>query len=644
MRARILVVFIFFFGIWVFVGLRAFYLQVFPNENIRHLRARQFETVVKLEPRRGDILDRNGNELATTVAAYSLFADPKIIKGPKKLASRLSSELNLPIKEVYSKLKNSQKRFVWIERRINQDVKSKIEAWRVSGLGFVEEGQRVYPHENLLSQTIGFVGREGNGLEGLEIKFENELRGLERKVNVRRDAFGRPLIANGQVFAERPGGATLQLTIDSELQYSLEEELRRATVDHEAERAMGVVLDAQTSEVLAIGAYPTFNPNTRSDLDAGYRRNPVVTDSFEPGSTLKTFTIAAALREGKIQPNTKYYCEKGKMKVGKRWIREADSKHQWEWLSVSQILEVSSNIGVAKIAFDLGEEKLRKAFADFGFGEKTGLEIPGETRGILPGIPWRQHHFSNISFGHGIAVSPIQMANAYAAIANGGILRQPTIIKSIVNAETKEPLPLSERRERRVFSESEAALLRLMLTGVTSSYGTGTKARVPGFIVAGKTGTAQKVDPNGRGYIKGTYISSFAGFVPANNPRFVIYVAVDSSKKGYYGSDVAAPIFNRVSESALRIWGVAPTIFAEKDLIKTKVVSKTRRHVEALVRETTIDTVPDLKGLTVREVIENLRGKKIDVEFKGNGLVMTTMPAQGERLTPGQKLKILLRE
>lgn len=639
MKSRIVFVFVVIALMLSVLLVRAFVLQVLPSDNLSKLRNKQFETVVKLEPRRGDIVDRKGKELAASVTSFSLYADPKLVKMPKRLSSRLAKVTDHTYRELLQKLSQKNKRFVWLSRRLSPETKAKIESWKESGIGFVEEGKRIYPNEGLLSQTLGFVGREGQGLEGLEARFEQELKGEKKQFSVRRDAFGRPLVSNGQLFTERPGGATLQLTIDSDLQYFLEQELMRALELHEAERAMGVVLDAQTSEVLAMAGVPTFNSNEVAESTPELRRNPIIMDAFEHGSTIKTFTIAAALREGIAQPNTKYYCEKGKMKVDNRWIRESDKKHEWEWLTVSEILEVSSNIGVTKMAFEMGQEKLRAAFLDFGFGERTGIEMNGETRGILPALPWRKHHFSNISFGHGLALSPLQIANAYAAIANGGVLKTPTLVKGLVNSDTGEVISNQSRPERRVLTPTQAGIMRLMLTGATSQFGTGTKARVPGFIVAGKTGTAQKVDPNGRGYMRGKYISSFAGFVPANEPKFVIFIAVDSAQKGYYGSDVAAPSFNKVAEYALRAWGITPSILAEENVLVSK---KTAPKIEAL-RGERLTVMPSLKGLTVREVSEMLRGQDLEIDIKGRGVVFNTWPKEGESIPENfRKIKLQL--
>lgn len=640
MRTRLVLVALGFLILWGALILRAFYIQVLPNEKLSKLRDRQFETVVRLEPRRGDIVDRSGRELAATVAGYSLFADPQVIRGPRATARKLAPILRQPVQQILPKLQG-ERRFVWVERQLSREVRERIEKLKLPGLGFVEEGRRIYPHETLFSHTLGFVGRDGRGLEGLERRFEAELRGESREVAVPRDARGRPLIANGQLFTERPGGATLQLTVDQELQYFLEQQLADARQTHEAARALGVVMDPKTGEILALGAVPGFDVNRATRIDPELRRNPVLMEAFEPGSTLKTFTIAAALREGIARPNSKVFCEKGRMKVDDRWIRESDPKHKWEWLTVNQVLEVSSNIGTTKIAFQLGQERLRKAFLDFGFGERSGLELAGETKGILPPLPWRKHHFSNISFGHGISVSPLQIVRAYAMIANGGLMVKPTLVTGFLDPHTKQLQRLPVEKPVRVLGEQDAAQVRMMLTGATSALGTGGRARVPGFVVAGKTGTAQKVDPNGRGYLKGVYVSSFAGFVPAHDPKFVIFIAVDAPKKGYYGSEVAAPVFNRVAEYALRKSGVAPTVLEDHNIIRASVPKPTDEIIAKLRREK-FDVVPDFRGLTLREVLDRLSEQDLEIEIKGKGQVAVTSPAAGHPLTPDRKLKIFL--
>ncbi|MBV2169009.1 MAG: penicillin-binding protein 2, partial [Bdellovibrio sp.] len=552
MKTRIVIIFVGILALWSMLILRAGYLQFLPNDRLNSLQNRQFQTKVTLQARRGAIVDSNGRDLAMSATAYSLYADPKILENRKMVAKKLAKVLNQNPEAIFAKIKDGNRRFVWIQRMLEQDKADEIKSWNLRGLSFVEEWRRVYPNETLLAQTLGFLGIEGQGLEGLELGYNQLLTGNQKKVMVKRDARGRPLINDGLMFTENPEGSELRLTVDADLQYRLESELVNAVSTFEADHAVGVILDAKTSAVLALASAPSFDVNKAMKSPAEHRRNKIVTDAFEPGSTMKTFVIAAALRDGLIQPNTKFYCEKGSFKVGDRVIREAESKEKFEDLTVAEILAVSSNVGTTKIAFKMGPDRLRQGLLDFGFGQKLGVDLPGEARGMVQALPWRQHLLSNISFGHGISVTPLQVANAFAAIANGGVLNTPYIVQSIRDVETGELTETKVKPIRRVLSAEQAAQMRAMLLGVTTKGGTGGNARVEGFMVGGKTGTAQKVNPNGRGYLKGAYISSFGGFIPANDPKFVIYVAVDSPRKAYYGATVAAPLFSRVASYAVR--------------------------------------------------------------------------------------------
>jgi len=636
--------------------MRAAYLQFLPNDRLNSLQARQFQTKVTLQSRRGAIVDRNGRDLAMSAAAYSLYADPKIIENRKAAAKKLSKVLNQPYETVYAKIKDGNKRFIWIQRMMEQAQADEVKSWGIRGLSFVEEWRRVYPNENLLSQTLGYTGIEGEGLEGLELKFEKSLKGNDKKVSVRRDARGRPLINDGLMFIENPDGNELRLTVDYEMQYSLETELVRAVNEFDAESAVGVILDAKTSAVLALASAPTFDVNKATKTAAEVRRNRVVTDAFEPGSTLKTFVIASALKENLVQPNTKFYCENGSFKVGDKVIREAESHEKFKDLTVSEILAKSSNVGTTKIAFKMGPERLRQGLLDFGFGSKSGVDLPGEARGLMQGLPWRPHLLSNISFGHGVATTPLQIANAYAAIANGGILNTPYIIQSVRDGETGEVSETEPKQLRRVLTTEQAAQMRAMLLGVTTM-GSGQNARVDGFMVAGKTGTAQKVNPQGRGYLKGAYISSFAGFIPANDPRFVIYIAVDSPRKSYYGATVAAPIFARVASYAVRKEGVAPLMMAEQSVIRknsrsmatvaNKPIAKANSAAVAQSAEATVapetEGIPNLLNLSTREVLRRLSGKDLKVKFVGQGVVHEVFPAAGSSLPEDKNVTVILR-
>lgn len=627
--------------LWGVLGLRAAYLQFFPNDRLDARQSRLFQTVVNLQARRGAITDREGREMAMSSVVYSLYADPKIIENRKKVAKDVSKILDISSDVVFSKIKDKNRRFVWIERMLDKDKADAIKALDVRGLSFVEEYKRIYPNENLLSQTIGFIGSEGQGLEGIERLFDSQLKGNNRKISVRRDARGRPLLADGLVFAENPDGDDIRLTIDSELQFSLESELKNAIETFEAESAVGVVMDAKTSEVLALVSAPSFDVNKANSTPANIRRNRVVTDAFEPGSTMKSIVIAAALREKLLTPKTKYFCENGTYKIGKRTIKEAESHEKFGDMTVTEILQVSSNIGTTKIGFQLGDDKLRQALLDFGFGVKTGVDLPGEARGIVQELPWHQHLLSNISFGHGISATPLQIANAYAAIANGGVLNSPYIVSAVRNGETGELKENKPRPIRRVLTEEQALQMREMLMAVTEGKGTGKNAKVPGYLVAGKTGTAQKVNPNGRGYLPGAYISSFAGFIPANDPKYVIYVAIDSAKKSYYGGAVAAPIFSRIASYAVRKKGVAPQILGDVDVDASKggrspaskgVVKNSVKTAEFKVESVKLSVVPDLKGLTGREVLRRFIGQDVKLNMVGSGKVSNVYPAAGSEM------------
>lgn len=651
-RSRLILVFLLVVAGWTLVILRAAQLQILPNSKLAELKKRQYRSIVELPARRGVIADRNGKELAVTVPSYSIFADPSEIEKPKATSRLLAKKLGLLQPVVYEKIRNDEKRFAWIRRHLSKDAADEIKALHIRGIGTVEESLRVYPNERLLSQSIGFVGEEGNGLEGLELKYDSVMKGQSRKIKIEKDARGRPLLEDGRLFTDTPAGFDLQLTIDADLQYKLEKDLADAVTHHLADSAMGVILDAHTSEILAMANAPTFDPNRRHDTSPDTTRNRVVTDAYEPGSTIKAILIAGALRENTTKPNKKYFCENGEFKVDNRVIHEADAHHRFGWLTTSEILMHSSNIGATKIAFELGDARVRKIFADFGLGDRLGVDLPGESRGVLHPLPWRNHLLSNISFGHGMTATPLQIASAYAAIANGGWLREPHILKSMTNQELGEHKEIGAKDIRRVLTSEQAATMRLMLNATTSETGTGFSARVPGFPVAGKTGTAQKIQV-GRGYAKGQYISSFAGFIPANDPRYVIYVAIDNPRNQYYGGEVAAPLFSKVASYAVRQAGLAPVLLSEKSVvreIKTTDESHTRERSIAKIREMAKvldeddkNVTPDFSGLTLREVINRVRGTPIHIETSGRGVVSTTFPPAGQPLPPSKMVRVYLQ-
>lgn len=654
MKSRILILFAGAILLWILLITRAAFLQILPNQKLSQLKQKQFQTVINLQSRRGVILDRNGRELALSSAVSSLYADPKLIVNKKQIAKKLALVLGISYESVYTKIRDGKKRFIWIQRQLAPHKVAEIKSWNIRGLSFIEEFKRVYPNESLLASTIGIIGSEGQGLEGIELQYDQMLRGNPKKMTVRRDARGRALIVDGLMFADNPDGAEITLTIDSDLQFMLENELHHTIAEFAAEQAFGVILDAQTSEILAI-ASPSINSNITSNdglTKNEVRRNKVIADSFEPGSTMKTFVIAAALKNKLLAPNTRFNTENGKFKVGDKIIREADVHHKWSSLTASEILAYSSNIGTTKIAFSLGADKFRQSLEEFGFGAKLGVDLPGEAKGQLLPLPWRPHLLSNISFGHGVSSTPLQLANAYAVIANGGKLNKPKIVKSVKNIDTNETLEFKPEKLRDVISAEEASQLRLMLAGVTSPGATGSNARVDGFVVAGKTGTAQKVNPNGKGYMDKAYISSFAGFIPAVEPRFVIYIAIDHPQKNaYYGSQVAAPVFSRVASYAARKAGLAPVILTQKniapiksyEITKNKISLMNSKEIFSLPEIQKVSEIPELKNLTLREVYNKVRGQDLQIRVVGSGVVQEVSPPSGGPIPEDKKITIILK-
>jgi cell division protein FtsI (penicillin-binding protein 3) len=655
LKAKIITVFIFICFLWSLLIFRAAYLQFLPHDKLNSLKARQFQTVVTLPARRGTVFDTNGKELAMSSPSYSLYADPKILVDKKAVAEKVSKIISEPVKDILLKIKDPTKRFVWIDRLIGASEAEDIRNLKIKGLGLVEDWKRVYPNDSLLGSTIGFMGKEGQALEGLELFHDKELRGEKKKVIMRRDARGRPLVQDGLLFTETPQGKEMKLTIDSDLQYFVESEMAQTIREHDAEGGWAVVLDAKTSAIRAIASLPTFDPNNPQSASSFVRRNRAVTDTFEPGSTLKTFVIADAVDNKVIKPTTKIFCENGHFRIGKRIIREAEADHAQGTISVSEVLAYSSNIGTSKIALMLGDEKLKNGLLSFGFGEKSGVDLPGEAKGITVRLPWNDHLLANVSFGQGITVTPLQLANAYAVIANGGVLRKPYIVESVKDIETGETQTTESKEIRRVISEETAAKMRLMLAGVTADKGTGISARVSGYTVAGKTGTAQKIKNMGKGYMKGGYIGSFGGFIPAHDPKYVIFVGIDHPKKnGYYGSINAAPLFSKIASYAVRKSGINPEVMVESNLTKAIVTPvKKDKAIDRIIKITQDDTqskeeqptavVPYLKALSMREVISVVSQEKIQVKFIGTGKVESTYPEQGQLLGEDRQITVILK-
>jgi len=639
-KSRMLFVSYFLGLMFCILIIRSASLQLFPHTRLTQLKERLFETTVKITPRRGVIYDRYGKPLAISVPSQSLFADPYRVKQPYYVAKKLSSVLKLKRKLILSKLLNTQKRFVWIKRHLSEQELVKIKSFKLEGLHFLKESKRFYTKGRSLSQVLGFTDIDGNGLEGIEKKYDQILQGEEQRVLVKRDARGRLLFADFTPFIQQVSGFDVYLTIDSALQFYFEKELSRVVRQSQATSAMGVILSIDHSEVLSMVNIPNYDPNHPNQVThIKHRRNRVITDVFEPGSILKSFAAIAALQSG-MSPSKAYPTHNGKLKIGNHTISEADTYKQFDsHLDMTKILSYSSNVGAALMALDIGPEKLRQTLFNFGFGQKTGIDFQGEAKGLLRKLPWRPIETATVGFGHGISGTALQAANAYAAIARGGLFTQPRLIKQIRNAYNAEEKTFKEKVIRRVLTEEEAQTVTLMLTAVTEKQGTGFQARVPGYLTAGKTGTAQKVDLKKGGYKDSEYISSFIGFIPAHKAKYVIYVVIDGAQKDFYASTVAAPVFSKVSSYAVRKAGLSPMLFQDKNFILTRSnpnQKKTKRNLAF------VNQVPNLKGLTLREVLSKVQNQDIRLKIHGSNRVIRTIPFAGEPIPSGKTITVIL--
>ena len=535
------------------VGKRAFHLQVAEADHLRAMAEEQYLREIELPPRRGRILDRNGAELASTADVDSIYCNPRRLVDVHEASRRLAQVLGLDRRELEKKL--SQKRFfAWVKRKVTPDEVTAVRALNLPGMAFTREPRRFYPNRTLAATVMGQAGSDGRGLDGVELALDKHLRGSTSSVQGVRDALGRDLIVEGMGEAPNGVGSDVVLTIDRYLTFVTERALADATARHHAKSVIAVVMDPRSGEILAMGSTPTYNPNDPASSAEGGARNRAITDAFEPGSTMKTFTIASALDAGVVRPDDRFDCLMGRMMVGKYQIHDT---HPHGVLTVAEVFKFSSNIGATKIARRLGRDELAEALGRFGFGRPTEVGLPGERAGIIrPVSKWGDIGFANVSFGQGLTVTPLQMVAGVSAIAAGGVYHQPRVVSRIVahdgSVESPPLLP-----DRRVMSPAAARAMIGIMRVVTEVGGTAKQAAIPGYPVAGKTGTAQKV-ANGH-YDSSKWVSSFVGFAPAEDPRVAIIVVVDEPQGEHLGGAVAAPIFREIGEQTLRYLHVPPS-------------------------------------------------------------------------------------
>ncbi len=609
------------------LGARAAQLTLLEGERLRDRALRQHTRTMARQPRRGSIVDRAGDALGLTRESVDVFVRPRDLQADAGQLAALARLLDMPPAVLHERVRSAAP-FVWLKRRVSPARWAKVRALDIGGLDREKTRERVYPRGSLAGHVVGFTGIDGQGLEGIERHFDRDLRGEGDALYVERDARGRQLVLGDEWGPLSRVGARVELTIDAGIQHVAEKELENSVAEFGARAGSAIVMDPRSGEILAMANVPSFDPNFFRRATPERWRNRAITDVYEPGSTFKAFLAAAALREGAVSPNEFIDCGNGKFRIGRRTIHD---HHRYEQLTFADVIANSSNIGCAKIGARLGSERLSAAFADFGFARKTGVSLPGEVAGLIrPPASWKAIDLATASFGQGVAVSPIQVVNAFAAIANRGVMMRPYVVRRVVSDRGRV---LRHNRPTIVNSLLDAevaqAVTEILVRAV--EVGTGKQAQVVGFSVAGKTGTSQKVDAERGRYHETDRISSFVGFVPADDPALAILVLVDTPTRGStYGGVVAAPVFRRIAEYALGKVGVyrrgdevvEPPPATEPELLPAAYRPPA---AEAAV----LGGTPSFLGLGMRAALVLAHQNGWDVEVEGSGYVRSQHPLPG---------------
>jgi cell division protein FtsI (penicillin-binding protein 3) len=635
-------------SLWALViGIRLVHLQVLGQEFFAKQGTRQSERTIKLDPRRGPILDREGRALAVSVNVESLYAVPQDVDDPQATAAALARALGLEPagrRELVAQLQKDRA-FVWIERKVDPGTARRVRNLELDGVGFLTEHRRYYPQRELAAHLLGWAGLDNTGMSGIEYAYEKEIGGRAAQVVVHTDARRRPV-----GHTERPSteGHTVVLAIDERIQHIAERELERAVNETRAEAGSVIVVEPFSGDVLAMAGRPTFNPNRYSAYSASRWRNRMVSDVFEPGSIFKIVTAAAGIQERVVDPHEVLDCGSGQILIANTVIND---HKPFDQLTFREAVARSSDIGMIRVAHRLGRENFYRYVRAFGFGEPTGVDLPGESGGLLkPTARWSALSLPSMSFGQEVGVTSLQMAMAGAAVANGGYLMRPLIVKRVEDADghvVKEVKPVIVRR---VLEPDTVDTLTEMMELVVRD-GTGGRAAVPGYVVAGKTGTGQKVDPATGRYSMVDHVASFVGFVPASRPAFVILASLDTPR-GYLnqGGDVAAPLFGRVARHALRALAVPPD---DTDRVLRAVSVAPETLVPAAYRpavggppvpppSTEPGIMPDLQGRSAREAAIAAARQGLVVELRGSGRVVSQTPAPGTVVEAGLTCRLTL--
>jgi len=619
---------------------RSFHLQVLQHDQLVKLAERQHNRTIQITPARGGIFDRTGGALAVSLEMDSLYAEPKRISDPDGTAGLLAPIVQIPKQELYKKL-TSGRGFAWLARQLPPETATRIKQMKLPGIGFVKENKRFYPNYEMASHVLGFTGMDPKGLEGIERRYDAAILGSTGYLITERDALGRDISVSNAVVRDATPGKNLFLTLDKNIQYFTEKELAKAVLASRAKSGMALVADPATGKILAMANYPAFNPNSFRQYPTIQLRNRCVADSFEPGSTFKIFLLSAALEEKLVKPQDGVNCENGRYSFGGRIIRD---DHPHGKVSVAEVLKYSSNIGSAKIGLKLGEDRLHRYLKAFGFGDRSDIDLPGEAMGSLrPVSRWYGTDIATISFGQGVSITALQLVSATSAVANGGLLMKPYLVERVTDSNGQELQRMMPQTVRRVISAETAATITRMMEGVTQKGGTGTNAAIEGFRVAGKTGTAQKVDPVSRGYSTTKRTASFVGFVPAEKPLLTILVVIDEPATSPYGGVVAAPAFREIAFNTLCYLkaagvGKSSVLPASGQQLAPVQPPATPHQPEIRVESEggSIDVagagtaMPDFSGMSMRHVLQVMEKKQLNLQLRGSGRVVEQHPKPGQ--------------
>ena len=549
------ILFIRFFLLLCLVGIviRSFDIQILQGKDLKKKAENTYAKGITIQGDRGVILDRHLNKLGASIEAPNIIADPTQVKNASQAAGRLVKILGGSQAEMEKKL-SQKRRFALLASRVAPVKADEVKKLNIVGIYTPDNSKRFYPNRRLAAQVIGFTGKEDHGLEGLEFSYNDFLEGRTLKTEEYRDGQGT-ILDTGKTKRDGLKGDTIVLTLDKKIQFFSEQALEQAVQKYRGKSGIAIVMQPATGELLAVAHYPEFNPNNYGDFSRGRYRNRAVTDAFEPGSIMKVVTVASAIERG-MSATTIINCEKGSYRVGRSVIHDT---HPHDYLTPGQIVQVSSNIGVAKIAQDVGPKAMHYYLNAFGFGMKTGIHCPAESPGVLlPPDRWTPIDTVAMSFGQGMSVTALQLVSAVSAIANGGKLMKPLVVKKVLSNSGEIIRENNPCVVRQVISAKTAGIVKKMMAMVVQKEGTGTRAAIPGYRVCGKTSTAQKAARNKKGYSSSRFTAAFAGFAPFDNPALAVLVVVDEPKQSHYGSVVAAPAFKNIMSRTFNYLNIPP--------------------------------------------------------------------------------------